>query len=298
MSYYSIKELESLSDIKSHTIRIWEKRYDLLTPSRTDTNIRVYDDSQLKKLLNVALLINQGRKISKVAVLSDEEIDELINEEINRAGETGKAHYDNAIKDIIVAGLTYDEALFEKVFQENITSLGVTKMLLKIIYPALVKIGIMWQGSQMFPAQEHMISYMIKRKLFVAIDEEKKIKPNGRSTGNKWLLFLPNEETHETGLLFSHLLLLQKGSEVLYLGERVPISNLPEINREVRPNKILYFLNTGSRNSSMQKIVDEIGNIFEGKEIYLAGTHAILENLDLKGQKWLKSPHDLMEMPG
>ena len=176
--------------------------------------------------------------------------------------------------------------------------MGIVKLLLHIVYPALVKIGIMWLGNQLFPAQEHMISNLVKRKLYVEIDKATAIKPNGNSTGNRWLLFLPGDETHETGLLFGQLLLLKKGSEVIYLGERVPVDNLVTLRNETEVTHILYFINTKPKKGNLQEMVNRISDIFSDQKICVSGTAAILDNLDLGEQTWLKSPHDLMEMEG
>lgn len=289
MSVYSIKELEYLTNIKSHTIRIWEKRYKLLQPERTETNIRVYNDDQLKKILNVALLVQRGMKISKIADLKETEIDKLIMDEVIEE----KDNFSNrTVMEMIHAGLNYDLELFESTFDKAIKKLPLESVIMEIIYPTLFKIGMMWQGNQMFPSQEHFISQLVKRKLFTAIDGIK----NYKKSGQKWLLFIPEDELHEIGLLFAHYILSQKGHEIIYLGERVPLSNLPQVNKDVQPTHLLYFININSAQDNCQYIVNDINSLFSKQKIYISGTKEILEKLDLKETIWLKEPNSLIQL--
>lgn len=296
MSVYSIKELESLSDIKSHTIRIWEKRYGLLKPTRTETNIRVYDDEQLRKILNISMLIRAGFKISKLAKMSPQEIEDSIDQISQKKEEDVEVKEDIAIKKVILAGLTYDEELFNKIFKKYLEKDGIISVIANILYPALNKIGFMWLGNQMFPSQEHFVSKLMKRKLYGAI--EGKISARGKDWKPKetWLLFLPDEEMHEIGLIFAHVILMQSDLEVIYLGDRVPINNLTSPRDAVKPTKVLYFLNTKQKKVKPQAMADEINKIFAKEDIYISGAYDLLHNIDLGKTTWLKSPNDLVEL--
>jgi len=165
VSTYSIKDLEHLTGIKAHTIRIWEQRYDILSPKRTDTNIRYYDSTDLKHMLNIALLNNNGYKISKIAKMSQEEVFEAVLQTIDKNN-----NYSDQINALTVAMIDLNEAQFEKIMSTNILQIGFEDTMLNIIYPFLTKIGFLWQIDSINPAQEHFMTNLIRQKLIVAID--------------------------------------------------------------------------------------------------------------------------------
>ncbi|MDX5478997.1 MAG: MerR family transcriptional regulator, partial [Cyclobacteriaceae bacterium] len=165
MSTYSIKDLEQLSGIKAHTLRIWEQRYSLLSPKRTDTNIRYYDDEDLKLILNVALLNDNGIKISKIASMSSEEM----REQVVKMTEKSLTH-DDQIHALTICMIEMDEERFDKVLSTNILKIGFEQTMMNIIYPFMSKIGVLWQTGAINPAQEHFISNLVRQKLIVAID--------------------------------------------------------------------------------------------------------------------------------
>ncbi|MFO7826254.1 MAG: MerR family transcriptional regulator, partial [Cyclobacterium sp.] len=184
MSSYSIKDLEQLSGIKAHTLRVWEQRYNLLKPKRTETNIRFYDDEDLKLILNVALLNDNGFKISKIAKMSLADM----KSEVLKLTERSFA-YDDQIHSLIITMVELDEERFEKIISTNILKIGFELTMLHIIYPFLSKIGILWQTGSIHPGQEHFISNLVRQKLIVAIDGQ--MYTGG---GKKFLLFLPEGE--------------------------------------------------------------------------------------------------------
>ncbi|MEX0883706.1 MAG: MerR family transcriptional regulator, partial [Cyclobacteriaceae bacterium] len=204
MKYYSIKDLEQLSGIKAHTLRIWEQRYKILKPKRTETNIRYYDDDDLKLILNVALLNDNGFKISKIAKLNMEDIKSEILKLTERSFK-----FDDQIHALIIAMVELDEERFEKIISTNILKIGFELTMINIIYPFLSKIGILWQTGSIHPGQEHFISNLVRQKLIVAIDGQ--MYTGG---GKKFLLFLPEGELHEISLLFSSYLLKSNGHKV------------------------------------------------------------------------------------
>jgi DNA-binding transcriptional MerR regulator len=196
MAQYSIKELEEISSMKAHTIRIWELRYGLLQPLRTDTNIRYYDDMQLKKLLNVCALLSEGMKISKISELNEKQIGDAIDQIINKSSSTDVS-IETIINQLLIAVTTFDELMFDKVFSNAVLRLGLVDTYLKVIYPLLVRVGLMWSKDDVMPAQEHFFSNLIKQKIFAAIDAT----PLPQNADQTWLLFLPETESHEIGLL-------------------------------------------------------------------------------------------------
>ncbi|GHC64729.1 MerR family transcriptional regulator [Ulvibacter litoralis] len=225
---FSIKDLEHLSGIKAHTIRIWEKRYNLLTPQRTDTNIRHYDIDNLKRLLNVTFLYNEGHKISKIANLSEADIQELVESiAINQQDEI-------AIKDFKSAMFDFDEALFQKTYNTLLATKTFRHVFFNVFIPLLNEIGILWQTSTIDPCHESFISELLKRKLIVAIEQEEQVIEN--SNDPLFVLFLPYNEIHEMGLLYSNYELKAAGYKTLYFGANTPLESLKTIqnsNKEV-----------------------------------------------------------------
>jgi len=229
MDRYKISELERLSGIKAHTIRIWEQRYNILQPLRSDGNIRLYDGGQLKKLLNVATLIKAGNKISAISQLSQEEINQRIESLSSIVGEGIKEEM--LINQMMSSGLSFDEKSFEKAFSNSILSFGLISAYKKVFYPLLNKMGLLWSLTEINPSQEHFISNLIKQKMFAAIDA---LSPTSNES-EKWLLFLPENETHELGLLVSNYILRSNNKEVCYLGADVPRENLMDVARRINP---------------------------------------------------------------
>jgi MerR family transcriptional regulator, light-induced transcriptional regulator len=220
MGKYSIKELEQLSGIKAHTIRIWEKRHHLIAPSRTATNIRLYSDDDLKKIINVSVLNNNGIKISRIA---DMTVDELNRKVLEVSEIKNDATYNT--DQLIIAMVDMEEELFEKILNGFILRYGFEKTVVEIIYPFLQKIGILWQTRNITPAHEHFISNLIRQKIIVAIDG----LPIPPKTARKILLFLPEGEMHELGLLFYHYLTRKVGYRTYYLGQNLPHEDLVKI---------------------------------------------------------------------
>jgi DNA-binding transcriptional MerR regulator len=195
MAVYSIKELEKLSGIKAHTIRIWEKRYNLIDPHRTNTNIRYYTDDDLKKILNVAVLNRQGIKISNIARLNGLEL----KEEIIRV--TRNIHSgDTIIDSLVIAMIDLDEFKLEAITDKSISKIGFKSTVIDVFYPFLDKVGILWQSGDVNPAQEHFVSNLIRQKIIAAINQ----LPNSfYPEAKKFMLLLPEGEWHEIALLFA-----------------------------------------------------------------------------------------------
>jgi len=218
MSAYSIKDLEKLSGIKAHTIRIWEKRYKLIEPKRTTSNIRTYCDSELKKLLNIAILYRNGFKISKLSTLTDKEITDEINKIIVQ-----DTDLQSQIEGLTVAMTEFDEVKFERILARAIIEFGFEDTVIKIIYPFIVKVGLMWQTSCINPAREHFITNLIRQKVFVAIDS---LLNEERKESKKFLFFLPEGEFHELGILFFAFMAKKRGHQIIYLGQSVPMDDI------------------------------------------------------------------------
>lgn len=266
---YSIQDLESLSGIKAHTIRIWEKRYNLLSPTRTKTNIRIYSDPDLKKLLNVSALMSLGGKISKISNLSNEEITTQIEEQL--VSQSPDQQTELFINSLISSGTTFDTIKFDSTFSSAILRFGLRDTYTKVLLPMLFRVGLMWGKDEIMPAQEHLISNLIKQKLFAGIDA----LPINSQPKQKFLLFLPAGEDHEMGLLLAYYLLKQAGHSVFYLGANVPIDNLDSSIASCKPDSLVFFAVRNWNSEKLNAVTDEIADKFTGRIILLGKNDTI-----------------------
>lgn len=288
MSYYSIKNLENLSGIKANTLRIWEKRYKLLSPKRSDTNIRYYEDRDLRMLLNISTLLQNGWKVSKASQLDQsaivEEVIKLQEELPEKASD-----FSPFINSLLIATLELNPTSFEELFSRAITKYGLKETMLQIINPLLRKIGLMWAVWNLEPGQEHFASNLIRQKLCSAI-ENITVANHG---SKKFLLFLPEGEFHEIGLLFTHYLFRSEGFMVSSLGQNTPFEAVVQVAEKQKPDYLLTFLIMDSHGTILQKYIEQLADVFSDKGIYIAGSHQIREKLNLpKSINWLYSPHD------
>lgn len=266
MASYSIKDLERLSGIKAHTIRIWEKRYGLIEPQRTSTNIRSYCDEELKKLLNISVLNRHGIKISKIAKLSKDEIREKIHEVVqNNDDAEGK------IEGLTLAMVDYDEDRFEKVLAKAIIQLGFEKTVINVLYPFFSRIGVMWQTGTIDVSQEHFISNLIKQKIYVAIDNQLVSKTEKSKT---FILFLPEGEWHELGLLFFSYLLKKRNHDVVYLGQSVPLNDLIKVTENKKFDYLVGAIVASTDKVRINEYINTLCNAIGDKTLYLSGYFA------------------------
>jgi DNA-binding transcriptional MerR regulator len=263
MAHYSIKDLERLSGIKAHTIRIWEKRYSLVDPARTDTNIRTYSDEDLKKILNVSILNRYGIKISHIAALSDQEISEKI-QIISR----DSSDYESLIENLLIAMVDVDEQRVESLLSRAIMQIGFEDCILKIIYPFFDKIGVLWQTGAINPAQEHFISHLIRQKLITAIDS---LMPVSHPDPKHFLLFLPEGELHELGLLFYSYIIKKRGHRVTYLGQWVPLRDMQAASSVMDFDYLLTSLIIAMPSGELPAYLKNLSHSFPGKTIFVSG---------------------------
>ena len=219
---FSIKDLENLTGIKAHTIRIWEKRYNLLSPNRSETNIRNYSITSFQKLLNISFLNNNGLKISKIASLKEEEIPIKVREIASRA----KVE-DHAINALKMAMINFDQVLFYNTYNNLIENKTFSDVFYTVFLPLLNEIGLLWQTNTITPAHEHFLSVHIKQKILLNIERLQSLEP--KPTTKSFVLFLPENEIHNIGLLFINYQLRSKGYHTIFLGESVPMENLSDL---------------------------------------------------------------------
>lgn len=228
MGTYKIKDLEQLTGIKAHTIRIWEKRYDILKPERSDTQIRMYDDQDMMTILGISLLNKSGVKISRIAEMSSSEIRNKIND-------LSQETLDNAVyENLLISLLELNETLFSRTLNSLIEKEGLQQTFSNYLIPFLEQIGVMWLVGTINPAQEHFISNLIRQKLIVEID-----RLPANENGKHAILFLPEHESHEISLLFYHYQLKKSGFRTFYLGQSLPYDSLLRCIERVKPELLV-----------------------------------------------------------
>ena len=247
-SKYSIKDIERLSGIKAHTVRIWEQRYNILKPSRTDTNIRTYDGEDLERIWNISLLNNNGYKISNIAKLSDKELVDEVNKVLSTATKESLQ-----VDTLVLCLLNMDEARFESTVNNSILQFGFESTIENVLFPFLRQLGNLWQVGLVSPAQEHYISNIIRQKLIVGLD---RAQPANNPQAKTIILFLPDQELHELGLIYAHYLAKLRGHKCLYLGQSLPISELVTISEAVNPDVLVCILTGQMSNDNLQKLVE------------------------------------------
>ncbi|MFZ4436208.1 MAG: MerR family transcriptional regulator [Flavobacterium psychrophilum] len=221
---FSIKDLENLSGIKAHTIRIWEKRYAVLEPMRTETNIRLYDLVSLQKLLNITLLHNHGYKISKISKYPPEKIPEMVNEIVS--SKSAKNHAISAFK---MAMMNFDQTLFFNTYNKLLSEKSFREVFYEVFIPLMTELGLLWQTNTITPAHEHFISYLIKQKLLINTEKVQVKQPT--RTDKVFVLYLPMNEVHELGIMYLNYEILAAGYKTIYLGESVPLDSLKDMKK-------------------------------------------------------------------
>ncbi len=273
MATYSIKDLQRITGIKAHTIRIWEKRYGIVEPKRTDSNIRLYCDTEVKKLLNVSLLLRHGYKISRLAKLDPQELSRKIME-VSMLPDG----LDSQVENLVIAMIEMDEARFEKTLSMSIIKEGFENTLFRIIYPFFERVGVLWQAGSINPAQEHFISNLVKQKIYVAIDSIPFVPAAGQKS---FLVFLPEWELHELGMLVYVFLLKSHGFKVIYLGQSVPEEDVKSVCVSLNPEYIFAGFSSPVEMDKMTSYLERLSNEFKGSMIFATGyqTGAIQKKL-------------------
>lgn len=273
MDSFTIKDLENLSGIKAHTLRIWEQRYSFLKPSRTFTNIRYYGNEELKKILNIALLNKYGYKISHIDKMNEAEIKEKL-----LSLSQMEAQQERIVNDLIKNMIDLDMESFENTLDRFILSRGIERAITQIIFPFLEKIGILWLTNHINPAQEHLVTNLVRQKLIVGIE--------GVSTSIKVnktvLLFLPEGEYHELGLLFMYFILKSRGANVIYLGSNVPIKDVAYVVNLKKPDYLYSHLTSVGQNFNFDRFLTNLRQKFQNIPVIISGQ--LTQNFEKKIQ--------------
>jgi DNA-binding transcriptional MerR regulator len=277
VSVYSIKDLETLSGIKAHTIRMWEKRYGLLEPNRTDTNIRLYGDNELKHLLNVSLLLGMGYKISKISAMSRKIIAEEIQSNFEKKQPIENLAVENKVNSLIVSMIDLDEYKFNQIYSRSIEKRGLEDTFIQVIYPFLARVGILWGINEVNPAEEHFISNLIRQKLITSTDA----LPLPKADNPSFMLFLPENELHELGLLLSNYIIRKAGLPTFYLGQNVPLPDALTIAERIKPNYIVLFFVTALSRDEIPEYLESIQMNFKNTQIMVSGASYLFEQIVL-----------------
>lgn len=270
MKKFSISDIEGLIGIKAHTIRAWEARYNLVPPKRTPTNIRFYDEDDLKLLLNIVTLNEKGYKISRIAKMSKKQIADLVMQL--------QADYKNDTVQVLKlseAALKYDENVFADILSGCIEEMGLIKTMDLVLFPFMKKIGMLWQTGAIDPSHEHFASNLIRDRLIVEID--KIVKPEKKDR-KRFLLFLPEAEMHETGLLFARYLLKKCGMDTLYLGQEIPYADVKKVISSYKPDYAFIVLTSLNLGKDINKI---IGRVMDHLNVPLLVAGSLISEFDI-----------------
>lgn len=293
MIRYSIKDLEKYTGVKAHTIRIWEKRYNLLQPHRTDTNIRYYDEDHLKYLLNVSVLVSHDYKISKISKFSEEELLEELKVLYSRSESD---LFDTAIQmkinNLIVAMMEVDEAKFDKTFTTSVIKRGFELTMIDVMCPFLTKVGIMSRTGEISNAHEHFIYQMIRQKVMVAIDSLPLAPPNEDS----FLLYLPEVKQRDLFILISYYLIKIRGKHIIFLGQNISVEALKDVVQIKNPDHIFTFISSPACKNETTEYFENLSGIFPDKKILYSGIPGFLRKMETPANvKYLDDFHEVID---
>jgi MerR family transcriptional regulator, light-induced transcriptional regulator len=282
---FSISDIEGLIGIKAHTLRAWESRFNLVPPKRTPTNIRYYDEQDLKMLLNIVTLNENGYKISKIAKMNPQQINSLVTQL--------KTNWNNdavQVLNLSEATLKYEEESFSRILSACVKELGLVKAMDTVIFPFMKRVGMLWQTSTLDPAHEIFAANLIRDQLIVAIDKVKKPK---KLEPKRFLLFLPEAETHEAGLLFARYLLKRCGHDVLYLGQDIPYGDINKVIKSYEPDYAFIVLTSLNLGKDVNKI---ISRVMENLSVPLLVAGSLISEFDIIGKDRLVPLKNVCDM--
>lgn len=287
MDAFSISQLGQYAGVKPHTIRAWEKRYSALKPARSKGNTRYYDGLQMRRVLNIVSLIDAGYKVSELCVLPDEQLARLVDNFYRTNGNETEEYF---ISQLIAAGMTYDEPYFDQIFSRCLNRYKLKQAYLLVLLPMLNRIGIMWRCNKASVAHEHFISNMLRQKLFSAVDS----LPSPAPSSPKWLLFLPENEFHDIGLLLAYNLVRLSGQQAIYLGSDIPSQVLRSAVEEIQPDNLFVFLVNRNYPGSINSYILDLTRSFENGNIYIANQNCahLAKAPGISRVRWLKTVDD------
>lgn len=286
MAVYSMAQVENLTGISAHTLRIWERRYSFLTPERTETNIRYYSDKELKKLINIGILIRNGHRISKIDVMPDAEIYELVIDILSNVSEENE----DEINALTLCMLEMNEDEFNKIFQRRAMRKGLQATITDLIYPFLNHIGVLWGTNKLIPAQEHFMANLIRQKIIAAIDN----LPLASNDAPAICLFLLDGEDHELGLLLAAYMARDLGWRVYYLGQNVPVANIGAVVEISKPKVMLsmFIVPSADRTAKFIEMIKNQTDI----PLLVSGNRENFSNVEVNDKLlYIESPSELID---
>lgn len=263
MAIYSISDLEKLSGIKSHTIRIWEQRYGILRPKRTDTNIRFYEDDDLQRLLNVALLNRHGFRISKIAEMSKEDMAEQVSSVSNF-----KFDISAQLDVLTLSVIEMDEVKFSRIFDNHVDQIGFERTMMEVVYPFMEKLSLLWLTGSIKPVQENFITQLIRNKLIAAIEKEP-LASDRKAT--KFILYLPKDEQQELSILFMQYLIKKRGFQVVNLGANLALVDLKDACQIHQPDYVFTVLSETFNREPVQRYLSNLQAAVPDSHLLLTG---------------------------
>jgi len=266
MRHYTLYALEKLTGIKTATIRVWERRYNIIKPKRTETNRRWYDDDDLKRLINISVIYHSGIKISKIAKYSGSELEEKA-EFLTMDSPISDTH----IKSLIVAMLNFNGNAVNEILLRSIINSGFEETFSNVVFPFLRRVGIMWHTGSVNTGAEHFITNIFRGRLISAIDS---LPPANDPKSKRVIMFLPDNELHELGLLFYAYLIRKLGHEVLYLGQMTPFPALAEVDEKWHSDILFTGVLTDISISKLQEYLNNLSSTFKSHKILVAGSLA------------------------
>ena len=272
MAVYTIKDIEKLTGIKAHTLRVWEQRYGVIKPNRTATNIRYYSDEDLRKVMNIALLNRNGIKISKIVGMTAAEIQENV-----ATFTTMNTELAVQLDALSLSVVEMDEYKFNKIIQVHIEQNGFGNTMLNVLFPLIEKLNLLWLTGSITPAQEVFMSNLVKQKILTAIDKESSTLPK---IGKKFLLFLPRGERQDLTLLYLHFLIKSKGFQSIYLGSELSIADLTDANRFAKPDFLLTIATESMANSGLPLFIKTLRENFSNSHLLMTGYQPIAQGIE------------------
>jgi MerR family transcriptional regulator, light-induced transcriptional regulator len=286
MYQFSIRDIENLSGIKAHTLRIWEQRYGLTLCKRKESQHRFYDNDDLKQILRIAYLYKKGYKISKIATFTQDQIKELASLQ------KGQIDRDVLINQLIESSMDFDEVQFEAITDNSIQHMGIEQFVLKVAYPYMEKIGVLWMTNHIIPAQEHFSSSILQKKLISVIDS---LRPTFKKPDINLLLFTPEGEQHELSLLFAQLLFKKQGYYTVLMGKSISIDTLKYYCERKNTTHLYFHLITNFTNHSIDDYILKLASAFPEKKIIAAGPAVINATVSAANVSILKSLNEMLD---
>lgn len=259
-----------LSGIKAHTIRIWEQRYNIIHPKRTPTNIRYYEDRDLRQLLNISILNRNGFKISRIASMNEEEIKKAVNDL-----SSGTFEDSVQVDALTISMMELDEGKFETILSSNIRALGFERTMLEVIYPFLDKLSLLWLTGSIHAVQESFISNLVRQKLIAALDEI----PFSPNAERSFILYLPEGESQELSLLFLQYLIRNRGHKVLYLGQNTSLVDLAEACKIYKTDYVVTIISEAFTRQSVHQYLENLRKVCSGKKVLITGYQVLVQGI-------------------